>query len=143
MVMRSEGFRAEDGVSVLGSSSSDTAQTVQLRSISQGHPTQVPASMRSSTTGNTAISLTLLSPEISSSWSSGGGWPRCSQPGGLYFFRVTYCRPMVFLAFFTRFRDRVLGCESPKEARGHGLQEGYARSTASIWLLWLGTQFHT
>lgn len=50
----------------------------------------------------------MLPPEISSSWSSGGGWPRCSQLGGLYFFRVTYCRPMVFLAFFTRFRDRVL-----------------------------------
>lgn len=55
------------------------------------------------------LGLPVLPPEISSSWSSGGGWPRCSQLGGLYFFRVTYCRPMVLLAFFTRFRDRVLG----------------------------------
>lgn len=38
MVMRSEGFRAEDGVSVLGSNSSDTVQTVQLGSTPKDHP---------------------------------------------------------------------------------------------------------
>lgn len=48
-------------------------------------------------------------PEISSSLSSGKCWLlRCSQAGGVYFLRVTYCRPMVFLAFFTRFLESVL-----------------------------------
>lgn len=48
-------------------------------------------------------------PEISSSSSGKCCWlPRCSQGGGVYFLRVTYCRPMVLFAFFTRFLERVL-----------------------------------
>lgn len=48
-------------------------------------------------------------PEISSSLSSGKCWLlRCSHVGGVYFFRVTYWRPIVFLAFFTRFLESVL-----------------------------------
>lgn len=31
-----------------------------------------------------------------------------SQVGGEYFFLVTYCRPMVFFALFTRFLESVL-----------------------------------
>lgn len=54
-------------------------------------------------------------PEISSSLSSAKCWLlRCSQAGGVYFFRVTYWRPIVFLAFFTRFLESVL--EQEKEA---------------------------
>lgn len=106
MVMRSEGFRAEEGVSVLGSSSSNTGA-------GQAHRGRHPQSAQAPCPAHGGLhpdhlGLPAPPPEISSSWSSGGGWPRCSQLGGLYFFRVTYCRPMVFLAFFTRFRDKVL-----------------------------------
>ena len=47
-------------------------------------------------------------PEISSSSSSDGRLLRFSQVGGVYFFRVTYCRPIVRFAVFTRFLERVL-----------------------------------
>ena len=106
MVMRSEGFKAEDGVSVLGSSSSDTGAD-QAHTVRHSQTSQVPYPPRDGLHPDHPGLPT--PPEISSSWSSGGGWPRCSQLGGLYFFRVTYCRPIVFLAFFTRFLDRVLG----------------------------------
>lgn len=64
-------------------------------------------------------------PEISSSLSSGKCWlPRCSQAGGVYFLRVTYCRPIVLLAFFTRFLDSVLGTEGQRCHPGsHSLEQ--------------------
>lgn len=64
-------------------------------------------------------------PEISSSLSSGKCWlPRCSQAGGVYFLRVMYCRPIVLLAFFTRFLDSVLGtrgqrCHPRRQGQEH------------------------
>lgn len=47
-------------------------------------------------------------PEISSSSSSDWKLLLFSQVGGEYFFLVTYCRPMVLLALFTRFLESVL-----------------------------------
>ena len=52
--------------------------------------------------------VSLVIPEISSSSSSDWKLLLFSQVGGEYFFLVTYCRPMVLLAVFTRFLESVL-----------------------------------
>lgn len=56
-------------------------------------------------------------PEISSSSSSDWKLLLFSQVGGEYFFLVTYWRPMVLLALFTRFLERVL-----KQTKEHDVE---------------------
>lgn len=54
------------------------------------------------------LACVCVAPEISSSSISDCKLLRFSQVGGVYFFRVTYCRPIVRFALFTRFLERVL-----------------------------------
>ena len=48
---------------------------------------------------------------------------------------MTYCRPMVFLAFFTRFRERVLGAQDQSE---NGLRDKHAALLGGVGSLALG-----
>lgn len=79
-------------------------------------------------------------PEISSSSISDCRLLRCSQVGGVYFFRVTYCRPMVFLALLTRFLDRVLKPEVKKPFIDISNSSDY-RASSSFFLAYVQNIF--
>lgn len=97
MVCLSDERMVEERVRALWSTSSETVDTADLTHECLIQKTTV------------YLRQTLLNlPEISSSSSSDCKLLLFSQVGGAYFFLVTYCRPIVLLALFTRFLESVL-----------------------------------